>query len=356
VTAGLTLTIDLAALARNWKRLAAAVAPAECAAVVKADAYGIGAEHAVPALVAAGCRTFFVAWPEEGVRVRAVAPEAIVYVFGGFSSELFDLYRDADLRPVLNSAEELAGWMAREVGRPIALHIDTGMNRLGFPPGGRALLSRLESVGRANIALVISHLACADEPEHPKNASQLALFRDMLSSLPNVPASLANSSGILLGRDYHFDLVRPGIALYGGAPMPDGEIEAVVTAEARVLQLRDAAKGETVGYGATRTFEQPARLAILAAGYADGYLRAAGSAGAAVFINGRRAPIAGRVSMDLMAVDVTDVPNVRVGDRAELFGPNLPIGEVAAAAGTISYELLTGLSRRAERIYLDGAG
>ena len=356
MTAGLTLTIDLAALARNWKRLAKAVAPAECAAVVKADAYGIGVEQAVPALVAAGCRTFFVAWPEEGRSVRAVAPEAIVYVLGGFSPEACDALsrrRPAAGPQQRRRAGRLDGPRRRSPHRSPRRHRNEPAR---FPAGGSAPLSRSQLLGRANVALVMSHLACADEPEHPKNAGQLALFREMLDTFPNVPASLANSASILLGRDYHFDLVRPGIALYGGAPMPGGRIEAVVTAEARILQVRDAAKGETVGYGATRTFDQPARLAILAAGYADGYLRAAGGRpGASAFVAGHRAPIAGRISMDLMAVDVTDVPaEVRVGDGAELFGPNMPIEEVAAAAATIPYELLTGLSRRAERRYIGG--
>jgi alanine racemase len=357
--AGLTLTIDLGALARNFKRLAKRAAPAECAAVVKADAYGIGIEHAVPALSAAGCHTFFVALPAEGLRVRAVAPDAAIYVLGGFFAEAAEDYFGTDLRPVLNHAEELDAWIRAGVGRPAALHVDTGMNRLGFAPGEALGLAGSPRVAQAGITLLMSHLACADEPGHSKNADQLALFKKLRQAFAGVPASLANSAGIALGPDFRFDMVRAGIALYGGTRAADPELEVVVTAAARVLQVRRVAAGQTIGYGASQEFRRPGHVAILAAGYADGYHRAAGAsghrAGADVFIAGHRAPLAGRVSMDLMAADVTEISiTIRPGDSAELFGPNISGEEVAAAAGTLSYELLTTLSRRAARRYIGG--
>jgi alanine racemase len=361
--AGLTLTIDLGALARNWAHLARIAGPAECAAVVKADAYGLGIEQAVPALRAAGCRTFFVALPGEGRRACAAAPDAVTYVLGGFFPEAAGLYAGADLRPVLNCAEDLEAWERLGAGRPAALHVDTGMNRLGFSVDEALALAGSGRLKQAGVALLVSHLACADEPDHPKNRHQLRQFEAVRAAFSDLPASFANSAGTLLGREYAFDLVRPGIALYGAACIPGRNLEVVVTAEARILQVRTAKAGETVGYGGTQTLRRDSRIAILAAGYADGYLRSAGSTdahgGASVLIHGRRAPLVGRVSMDLMAADVTDISGeVRPGDRAEIFGPNISVDEVAAAAGTIPYEFLTGLSRRAERIYAtagDGA-
>jgi alanine racemase len=349
------LTIDLGALARNWKKLAAISAPAECGAVVKANACGIGIEAAVPALWNAGCRTFFVAVPSEGVRVRAVAPEAAIYMLGGFIPEAAELYVGSNLRPVINHERELLDWEKVPGRRPFALHFDTGMNRLGFPPEDARALAASEQLRNMDLALVMSHLACAETPADPKNAKQLATFREIREHFAAAPASLANSAGIMLGPDYHFGLVRPGIALYGGGYGSGPTLDVVVTAEARILQVRDVRKGETVGYGRTETLKRDSRLAILAAGYADGYVRSGGSSdarpGAWAFVAGRRAPFVGRVSMDLIAVDVTDIPGVEPGQKAELFGHNVPVDEIAAAAGTIGYEFLTGLSRRAERVY-----
>lgn len=354
---GVTLTIDLGALARNWAHLARIAAPAECAAVVKADAYGLGIDQAVPALCDAGCRTFFVALPGEGRRARASAADAVIYVLGGFFAEAAQLYAAADLRPVLNCAEDLSAWLILGNGRPAALHVDTGMNRLGFSVSEALALAGSAQLEKAGVALLMSHLACADEPKNPKNRDQINRFKAIRDAFPDLPASLANSAGTVLGPEYAFDLVRPGIALYGAACSPGRNLDLVVTAEARILQVRNAKAGETVGYGGAQTLRRDSCLAILAAGYADGYLRSAGSTdardGASVFIRGERAPLVGRVSMDLIAADVTEVAGeVRPGERAELFGPNISVDEVAATAGTIPYELLTGLSRRAERAYL----
>ena len=329
--------------------------------MVKADAYGVGVAEAVPALWDAGCRTFFVALPEEGVRVRAAAPQATIYVLAGFFADAAEIYRAADLRPVLNRPDDLSRWTAHDGGRPSALHIDTGMNRLGFSQRTAAALARDSLGSRARIGLVMSHLACADEPENPMNAEQLGRFLSIRELWPEVSASLANSAGILLGPQYRFNLVRPGIALYGAAPRPGAALEVVVTAEARILQIRGASRGETVGYGATHRLTRHTRLATLAAGYADGFPRAARVSDPqslpCVVIAGRRAPILGRVSMDLIVADVTDVPDqaIAAATHAELFGTHLPIDEVAAQRGTIAYELLTGLSRRARRIYVRGA-
>ena len=352
------MTIDLRALVRNWQKLAKLVAPSECAAVVKADAYGLGIEAVVPPLVKAGCRTFFVAFAAEGARVRQAAPDADIYVLSGFSPAAGDVFGSAGLRPVLNSPDDLASWTGAGIDFPAALHIDTGMNRLGIDPEDAIGIGAAGLPAGLGLSLVMSHLACADEPDHPLNQLQLDRFAEVAAAFPGVPRSLANSAGIHHVPNCHFEMVRPGIALYGGASHPAANSGAVVTAEARILQVRRVAKGDSVGYGAAARLDRDSRIAILGAGYADGLLRAAEVNGEAarrqVWINGFLAPLVGRVSMDLIAVDVTDIPPEQVGPDgwAELFGPNLSIDGVADAAGTIAYELLTGLSHRAERTYL----
>ncbi len=358
--AGLILTIDLGALARNWTHLAALSKPAECAAVVKADAYGIGIEAAVPALLAAGCRTFFVALPGEGHRVREAAPDAAIYVLNGFFPDWSESFRASALRPVLSSFTAVESWAQHFAGEPSAVQVDTGMNRLGL-----TLHEALELARRPNLLenaaprLLMSHLVTADEPDSALNRAQLALLREISVEFPGLSVSLANSAGIHLGPDYHFDLVRPGIALYGAEFSPHWPpLATVVTATARILQIRNAAAGDTVGYGAARRLEEDTRIAILAAGYADGYHRLAGSSderpGAFASVRGRPAPLIGRVSMDLMALDVSRIVAIE-GDWVELFGPTMPIDTVARSAGTLGYELLTQLSRRAERIYVNAA-
>jgi alanine racemase len=359
--AGGRLTVDLAALAANWEALALRAEGAATAAVVKGDGYGIGLEPAARTLAEAGCQTFFVALPEEGFRLRGAVHDAIIYVLDGLMPGTADELAEAKLRPVLGSWAELEDWADfRNSGGEgsAAIHVDTGMNRLGLTPAEARRLSQspelLEAVAPD---LLMSHLAAADTPDHPLNRKQLAAFRAVRTLLPDIPASLANSAGIMLGPDYHFDLVRPGIALYGGAPAEGASpMRPVVTVEARILQVREVKPGETVGYGATETVRQPSRVAILAAGYADGYHRLAGSSdrrtGARAYLRGRHAPLIGRVSMDLIAVDVTAVPGAERGDFVELIGPNVPVDEVASHAGTIGYELLTGLGRRYFRTYI----
>lgn len=359
------VTVDLGALAANWRSLAALAPGAATAAVVKADAYGIGLEPALRTLAAAGCRTFFVATAEEGITARAHLPKATIYILDGLPQRGAARLSALALRPVLGSAPELAEWAAfrRDGGAgAAALHVDTGMNRLGLSIGDATTLATDKELVRLIApTLLMSHLACADTPVHPLNATQLGRFRTMRAAFPVVPASLANSAGIQLGTDYQFDLTRPGIMLYGGrGDLTKPALRPVVTVEARVLQVRDVAPGEPVGYGATERVRRRSRLATVGIGYADGYHRRAGASegrrGAQTFVHGRLAPLVGRVSMDLVVIDVTDIPNVERGDFVELFGRHMPVDAVAERAGTISYELLTQLSRRAERRYVGGPG
>jgi alanine racemase len=361
------LIIDLGALAANYRQLRDLAGPAECAAVVKADAYGLGMAQAARALSKAGCKTFFVATLGEAKDLRDLLPDAVIYVFSGLLPETAEAFRASSLRPVLNSAEEVREWAAfcTRVGEksPCAVHIDTGMNRLGLSATDIDALPRTHDVWAAlTLSLVMSHLACADDPSHAKNTEQRRSFDTLRAKLPEAPTSLANSAGILLGPDFAYDLVRPGIALYGGHPQRRGEnpFRAVVTLKGRILQVRDVEAGETVGYGATHEFQRPSRVAIVSVGYADGIFRALsskdGEDGLVVYLGAHVAPILGRVSMDLIAVDVTGIPKglaVR-GEWVELIGPKTSAHELAVHAGTIDYEVLTNLGRRASRHYIDG--
>ncbi|UOM33871.1 alanine racemase [Acuticoccus sp. I52.16.1] len=339
---GSRLTVDPEAVARNWATLAARTGAA-CGAVVKADAYGHGIEAVTPRLAAAGCRTFFVALQSEGARLRAILPEVDIYVLNGVFEATADAIRDG-LRPFLSSPAALADWPA---DAPFALNVDTGMNRLGV-----SVPEALAFDGPPP-ALIASHFACADMPDHSLNAAQEAAFATARRAHPAVPASFANSAAILTRPQAHYDLVRPGIAMYGGLSAEGAAaLEPTVRLEARVIQVRRTEAGETVGYGAAETMRRPSRVAIVSLGYADGYIRQSGgsdlTAGAPASVNGVAVRLVGRVSMDLIAVDVTDAPCER-GDFVELIGPDVPVDTVAAHAGTIGYELLTGLSRRADR-------
>lgn len=365
--AGAILTIDLAAIQENWRRLAAASAPAECGAAIKGNAYGLGVEPVARALWQAGCHTYFVARPMEGGELRAILPrEAVIYVLDGLFPGQAEFYAAQDLRPALIAIEEAREWASfgTVYGRalPCALHVDTGINRLGFSPAACNALMDDPVIARLNLSLIMSHLACADEPLHPLNRRQQDTFMAVRAKLPGVPASLANSSGIFLGRDWCHDLVRPGIALYGGNPVApkDNPMLPVAHLEGAVLQTRELAAGESAGYGATWRAARPSRIAILGAGYKDGVPRALGSRAsngpAQVFLGERRCPIVGRISMDMMAIDVTDIPVTacRRGTRAEIIGRNIAIDEAAEWAGTISYELLTRLGQRFTRLYSGG--
>ncbi len=365
---GLILTVDLDALARNYRALCSRFTGRQIGAVVKADAYGTGIDKAVPALAAAGCRTFFVALPREGVsareRLRAAGiadADAHVHVLDGFFPRASELYRTFRLRPVLGSPDEIARWTAWRSNENATLHVDTGINRLGIRWDRIDELVPASAIKDAGVDLVMSHFACADTPDHPLNEAQIERFAAVRAAFPGLAGSLCNSAGIFLSDEAHHDLARPGIALYGGASHPDAKMEPVVTAEARILVVRPVKAGESVGYGGVWTAQRETTLAILAAGYADGYLRAAGTidgeTGRQVSIAEHRVPIVGRVSMDLIAADVTDIPVAALEAEgpnicAELFGPTIDINDVAEAAGTIAYELLTNLSRRAARLYI----
>lgn len=365
------LTVDLQALADNWRLMAKKSGKARTAAVLKADAYGIGLEPAARTLYRAGARDFFVATPAEGRALRPTAPDGRIFVLSGMWAGSEELFFDHDLVPVIASSEQLAVFMAALAERgdyPCALQVDTGMNRLGLSPGeALALANDPARPASFSPVLILSHLACGDDPLHPMNRMQLDRFRAATRAFDGVEASLANSAGVFLGEDFHFDLTRPGISVYGGAAV-NGEpnpMKPVVTAEARILQVREARIGEGVSYGATAVLSRDSRIAVAAIGYADGYLRSlsgAGvplrqtvSSGAKGYLHGRHIPLIGRVTMDLTHFDVTDLPagSVRPGDFIELFGPHMPIEAVARAGGTIDYVLLTSLGSRYRRDYID---
>ena len=364
------LDIDLSAITANWRHLRRLVAPAACAAVVKADAYGTGLVEAGSALAEAGCDTFFVAVPSEGVALRAKCPGATIYVLNGLAAEQGGLYRAHRLCPVLGSLAEIAEWRKALDGDadrgPAALHIDTGMNRLGLSLADFASLMSApprRSLGFP-LALVMSHFVTSDNRDHPLNARQIRVFEEVRALCPDIPASLANSSGIFLGRDAHHDLARPGYALFGGNPTPRNEnpMRNVVTLLVPIVQLCDIAKGETVGYDAQWTANERRRIATLSTGYADGYPRGASVSDARLkaarpiaeaIIGGHRCPFVGRISMDLITVDVTSLPRdtIKRGDPAILIGGELTVDEVGRRADTIGYEVLTRLGRRFDRRY-----
>lgn len=318
--------------------------------MVKADAYGLGAATVGPALAAAGVRTFFVALAEEGAALReSVGPGPAIHVFAGLMPGEASLFREADLIPCLNSPGQAVDFLRHLAGRPCTLQVDTGMNRLGFEPA--ELDAVMPDLGRLGPALVISHLACADEPDHPMNAAQVAAMTDFAGRLPGLRRSLAATGGTLLGAPYHFDLVRPGVGIYGGLPF--GAAEPVVSLALPVVQVREVSAGEAVGYGAAWIAAGPARIATVSAGYADGILRTLGDGGFDLFADGVRCPVVGRVSMDLVTVDVTDAETIP--PALDILGPRQGVDDLARAAGTIGYEILTGLGRRYERVYKGGS-
>jgi alanine racemase len=359
------LTIDLGQIARNWQALASLVAPAQCGAVVKANAYGLGADRVIPALAKAGCQSFFIATPDEALEARRLLPAATIYALDGLMPGAGDALAAATAVPVLSSLPEIREWAtlasARGAKLPAAIHIDSGLNRLGLSAKDVArIAANADDLKALDVRLVMSHLASADDPADPKNEHQRAQFETLRALLPHALASLAASDGLMLGKPYHYDLVRPGYAIYGGQAFKGGAtpVKPAVKAAARILHVRDIAAGETVGYSGRWRAQRKSKIAVIAAGYADGYHRAASSTweqlGGVVRINGEFALIAGRVSMDLITADVTDfkVPVAR-GDLAEIIGPGLTIEEAGQRAGTIGYEVLTSLSRRFHRVYVD---
>ncbi len=369
-SAGLRLTVDLGALVENWRDLTRRSGKARTSAVVKADAYGLGIEDVGETLYAAGARDFFVATADEGATLRLYAPEARIFVLSGIWPGMERRFFENDLVPVIASEEQLTFWMSvlSDYGDyPCALQVDTGFNRLGLPMNDAIALA--DDVSRpASFApvLVMSHLACGDDPSNAMNRQQLEAFRKVSIAFEGIEASLANSAGIFLGPDYHFDLTRPGIATYGGEAVPGiaNPMRPVATAEARIIQTRSVKSGETVGYGRALQLTRDSRLAIVSAGYADGYMRSQSSGGVPLrqtgipgghgFIAGHKVPVAGRITMDLTIFDVTDLPDnvARAGDYIELFGSNIPVDDAARAAGTIGYEMLTSMGLRHERRYI----
>lgn len=339
-----TLTVDLTALAANFRTLEA-VGGAPVHPVVKADGYGLGAAACAKRLMAEGARTFFVARTSEGERLRAaLGSEPLIYVLDGCLAGRAARLKAAGLRPVLNTGAQLAEWRSAG-GGPSGVQIDTGMNRLGFrPEDAPEPFEGLE--------LVLSHLACADDPNEPMNARQRDAFRALAARYPGAVRSFANSGGAFLGPDYAFDALRPGICLYGGGPegRPDARIRPVATFTAEVLQVRDVPAGESVGYSRGFVADGTRKVATLAAGYADGVLRSYSPRGQ-VWLGSASRPIVGRVSMDVCAVDVTGL-DVAVGDRAELFGPNRMLDDAAAVADTVAWELLTAVGQRVNRHYV----
>ena len=343
--AGMGLVIDLAAIAANWRALAALAPGARSGAVVKADAYGLGGTQVAPALYAAGARDFFVAQAGEGRAIRPHLPgDARIFVLSGHMPGQ-DM---TGLIPVLNSAEQFFRDRALRPRGAFGIQLDSGMNRLGMEPAEWAAL-RSEALATPidtghGPALVMSHLMCADEPGHPANAAQLAAFRAMTEGV-SAPRSLAATGGILLGSEYHFDVTRPGIGLYGAEPVTDAR--PVVTLGLEVIQTRPVAVGEAVGYGCAWTAARPSRIATVSAGYADGLLRALSGKGVQLWAGDRAVPVVGRVSMDLITVDVTDLPDVP--PLLEILNARQTVDQLAALAGTIGYEILTSLGPRYPR-------
>jgi alanine racemase len=351
-----TLTIDLDAIAANW-RLLAHQHGGPTAAVVKADAYGLGAARVGAYLAAAGVSHFFVAYPGEGQTLRPSVPGAMIGILNGFFGDEAETYIQHDLAPVLGNAGEIAAWQAhaRRLGRPLPalLHIDTGMNRLGLSPAEVARLAdHAEDLQGLDLRYVMTHLSNAEMPDDPRNVDQVRRFAEACKLLPALPRSIANSSGIFLGDTFRSDLARPGAALYGINPCPGraNPMRPAMRLTARVLTLRDIPAGEAVGYNAIWTAPRPTRVATVSAGYADGYHRALSNKAHAAF-DGARLPLIGRVSMDLATFDATDHPGLTVGSEIELIGPKIPPDEVAGWAGTNGYEILTSLATRAPRLY-----
>jgi len=358
------LTIDLNAVAANWRLLRDRMAGKACSAVVKADGYGVGAVPVARRLADEGCETFFVAHVEEGITLRAALPDPEIFVLNGLLPDAAPLYRAHRIAPCLNDAGQVQAWLdhsAKAGPATAALHVDTGMTRLGLDPEDLEALD-LDAVRTLPNLVLMSHLACADEPDHPLNERQREAFEALRPLFPGARASLANSSGLFLDDGYRFDLGRPGVALYGGNPTPTlgaNPMNPVVRVQARVLQVREIRDIRSVGYGATADTFPAARIATLAAGYADGYLRAISNRGA-VHIDGHACPVVGRVSMDLLTVDVTQAVasgvSVVPGALVDLINADHTVDDVAGHADTIGYEILTSLGDRYHRRYIGGSG
>ena len=343
------LILSKQALAANYQRLVRFSGEAECAASIKANAYGVGIDFAAPVLWEAGCRTFFVAYLDDAIALRRLVPDAVIYVFHGLTEQEVGIASASHIRPVVNTLGDALN--PTIAGLKPAIHVDTGMRRLGIPQYQHEQL--INAVSRCQPSLLMSHLASADEPERPDNERQRALFEMIRSNLGTLcpPSSLANTAGILLGAPYHYDLVGPGIGLYGGSPDPGDPkgFEAVVTWHAQVIELQQVRAGDTIGYGGSYVAPCQLSVATIGLGYADGYMRALSGRGE-VLVEGWRCPIVGRVSMDLITVDVSTVKDIKEGTWVEIMGPAVSLDAVAQKANTIGYECLTRLGARLERV------
>ncbi len=341
-----TLTIDLDALTDNWRAMdAKSGTNVETAAVVKADAYGLGVAGVCPKLARAGVTSFFTALSQEAVAVRhAVGPAPDIYSFSGYSSETAEAITQHDLIPVLSTPEHVRDFLTADPTLPFAVQLDTGMNRMGLEPAEFATLK--DAILARNPYLTLSHLACADDPNHPQNAKQLRCFKDMTDGL-GLRRSFSATGGTLIGPEYHFDLTRIGIGLYGGLPYTNAK--PVANLQIPVLQIRDVAVGESVGYSATWIAKRPSRIATIAAGYADGLIRAMGSGKVMLWAQNTPCPIVGRISMDLITVDITDLGHTPT--HLEILNQTQTVEDLATAAGTIGYEILTSLGGRYKRVY-----
>ena len=353
--AGAILTVDLAALCDNHNRAQKHVPNSEVAAVVKGDGYGCGQVRVVQALYSKGVRTFFTAHVEEAIRAKIDAPDASVYVLNGLLPQQARYYRENGIRPVLNTLSQITEWATDGEGAPAALHIDTGMSRLGLSPDETRQLDLSGPIASIDLAFVMTHLACADDPHNSKNAEQFNLFQELRSPWSHVKASFSNSAGTFIGGDFAMDLCRTGVSLYGGNPFATqaSPVKPVVRLDGRILQVREVNIPESVGYGATWQANAPRRVATIGVGYADGYFRCLGDQARGV-IGDVSVPLIGRVSMDLLAVDVTeaDPELAKEGGYIELLGPNITVDELARHANTIPYEILTGLGKRYARRYV----
>ena len=352
--------VNLGALIRNYQKIGATCPSVNVGAVVKANAYGLGAQPVAAALATAGCDRFFVATLEEGITLREGLPDgsrhAQIFVFEGARLGSEQSYSRHGLQPVLNTREQIEAWCT--VGGPCAVHVDSGMNRLGLGIEECAeIFADAQLPERLGLRHVMTHLACADDPQDVHNRRQLDAFSSTLAVFGEaVEISIANSAGAFLDAAFHADVVRAGIALYGGNPFAEqaNPMEPVVTLYARVLQVRELTQPATVGYGATFEAAAGTRIATVGVGYADGYPRCLGNVAQAAF-DGARVPVVGRVSMDLTGIDVTVLGDAAPvpGDYVEMFGSTVSVDEVAAASGTISYEVLTGLNARLPRVYVE---
>lgn len=363
------LTVNLSALADNYRQFQEKAGP-DCAVagVVKADAYGTGLKPVVEKLTELGCPHYFVATLDEAVQVREINKEAPVGVLGGLYHGAEEEYVTHDIRPILNSPDDIERWVqvARKLDRklPAILHLDTGMNRLGLSSDeSEMVIQNPDLLEGINIELVMSHFASADDKDHPQTQMQADRFAALMTSFAGAKKSLSNSSGTYRNKAYHYDLIRPGYSLYGGNPTPEvaNPVGPVVSLDARIYQIRQVKKGEAIGYGATHEFQNDGVTATVGLGYADGFLRSGSSRtidgrpeAATLFWDGQACPIIGRVSMDLVSVDLTHITGARpeAGDSLEILGPHQGIDDLAQSMGTIGYEVLTSLGARYTRRYI----